>query len=113
MRQPQRESRIEAAPRVAPQENARAVPENTRTAPWSRTEPFESRAQERPNRREEPAMRSPQREARSEVSQQQVLSLIHILGEAWQLGLRPAAAGCEVRDDLWVIAQPTVPGDGE
>lgn len=72
MRQPQRESRIEAAPRVAPQENARAVPENTRTAPWSRTEPFESRAQERPNRREEPAMRSPQREARSEVSQQQV-----------------------------------------
>ena len=35
------------------------------------------------------------------------------VGEAWELGLRPAAAGCEVRDDLWAIAQPTVPGDGE
>ena len=35
------------------------------------------------------------------------------VGEAWELGLRPAGAGCEVRDDLWVIAQPTVPGDGE
>ena len=32
--------------------------------------------------------------------------------EEWELGLRPAAAGCAVRDDLWVIAQPTVPGDG-
>lgn len=72
MHQPQRESRIEAAPRVAPPENARTVAENTRTAPRSRPEPFESRVQERPIRREEPAMRSPQRESRTEAGQQQV-----------------------------------------
>lgn len=72
MRQPQRESRIEAVPRVVQQEAARALPENARTTPTSRTEPFESRTQERHNRREEPAMHPPHRETRSEVGQQQV-----------------------------------------
>lgn len=59
------------APVVAPQRSERPMPEVIRPVPQSRPERFEARTQDRPSRRDDPAMSSPQRAARIEPPPQQ------------------------------------------
>ncbi len=60
------------APAVAQQRSERPMPEVVRPVPQSRPEPFEARTQDRPARRDEPAMIPPQRAARIEPPPQQL-----------------------------------------
>ncbi|MBL8416071.1 MAG: hypothetical protein JNM42_16695 [Propionivibrio sp.] len=59
------------APVLAPQRNERPQPEVVRPVPQSRPEPFETRVQDRPSRRNEPTINPPQSAIRIEPPAQQ------------------------------------------